>query len=376
MKVAIYGGSFDPIHLEHKNIIKACKKELGVDKVILLPTYLPPHKKKSKTSYEDRVNMINLMIEDLDYVEIDNYELTTNTDVNYAYNMLHKLKNKYPDFVYVIGGDSLKNIESWYKFDELLHDFSICVIKRDNVVFDYQYKINELKKKYNADITLLEYVGKDISSTYITISNYLYQDITQFVGKPVSTYIKEHKLYMNYDHFVSKIKSSVSERLFNHIVNTVLCGIKINQYCNLNISTTRVFVACVLHDIAKERKDLIYGVPPITVNTEIFHQFYGERVALYEYNITDEMVLDAIRFHTTAKPEMTDLGKLVFLADKICKGRTHDGVIEIREDLRINGFDSAFVKCLNWSYDYLISKGKSVYPLTKEAVDYYNKENV
>lgn len=376
MKVAIYGGSFDPIHLEHRKIIEACHDELKVDKVVILPTYLPPHKKKSKTSFNDRVNMIKIMLSDLDYVEIDDYELTTNTDVNYAYTMLHNLNNKYPDLIYVIGGDSFRNIESWYRYEELLHDFPLCIIKRNNVVFDYQAKIDEYTKKYKANITLLEHEGKDVSSTYITVSNFMYQDITEFVGDSVAKYIKDNHLYMNYDQFVSKVKSNVSERLFTHITNTVLCGIKINQYCNLNISTTRVFVACILHDIAKERKDVVYGVPPVTVNTEIFHQFYGERVAYYEYNITDEMVLDAIRFHTTAKPGMSDLGKLVFLADKICKGRTHDGVEDIREDLRVNGLDSAFKKCLNWSYDYLTSKGKSVYPLTKEAVDYYNKENV
>ena len=376
MKFAIYGGSFDPVHLEHKKIIEACKNELAVDKVIILPTYLPPHKKKSKTSFEDRVAMLNLMLSDLDYVEIDDYERQTNCEVNYAYNLLNDLRSKYQDLIYVIGGDSFQNIESWYRYEDLLKEFSICIVKRDNAIVNYEAKINEYKHKYNANITLLNHEGKDVSSTYITVCNYLYQDITEYVGVPVAKYIKDNSLYLNYDNFISKVKSSVSERLFTHITNTVLCGIKINQFCNLNISTTRVFVACLLHDIAKERKDIIYGVPPISVNTSIFHQFYGERVAYYEYNITDELVLDAIRFHTTAKPEMSNLGKLVYLADKICKGRTHDGVEDIREDLRINGLDSAFVKCLNWSYNYLVKKGQYIYPLTKEAVDYYNKENL
>ena len=375
MKVAIYGGSFDPVHLEHKKIVEACKSELNVDKVIILPTYLPPHKKKSKTSYEDRINMLNIMFSDLDYVEIDNYELNSMHDINYAYVMLNDLKEKYKDFVYVIGGDSFINLESWYNYEGLLKEFELCVVKRNNVIFDYESKAEEYRKKYNAKITLLKHNGKDVSSSYITISNYLYQDITEYVGKKVAEYINAKKLYLSYDNFVQNIKNSVSDRLFKHIVNTTLCGIKINQFCNLNISTTRVFVACMLHDIAKEREDLKYGIPIQTINTSIYHQFYGERVAYYEYNIKDEMVLDAIKFHTTAKPEMSDLAKVVFLADKICEGRTHDGVEDIRQDLLNNGLDSAFNKCLFWSYDYLISKKASVYPLTKEAVMYY-KENV
>ena len=73
---------------------------------------------------------------------------------------------------------------------------------------------------------------------------------------------------------------------------------------------------------------------------------------------------------------MTDLGKLVYLADKVCLGRTHDGVLDIRHDMEVNGFDSAFKKCLNWSYDYLVKNNKSIYPLTREAIDYYNNKEI
>lgn len=374
MRVAIYGGSFDPIHLEHRKIVTACKEELGVDKVILLPTYLPPHKKKSEVNYEDRINMLRLTFEDLDYVEIDDYEFRSGAEVNYAYDMLRELKKSYSDFVYVIGGDSFLNIESWYNFEGLLQENEICVVKRGHISCDYDAKIQEYRHKYDAKISVLDYVGGDCSSTYIRVLSYLHEDIEPYVGAKVANYILENKLYQKYENFVKKIKNSVSERLFNHIVNTTLCGIRINQTCNLKISTTRVFVACMLHDVAKERTDLLYGVPFQTVNTAIFHQFYGERVAYNEYNVNDDEVLDAIRFHTTAKPNMSTLGKLVFLADKICLGREYDGVNDIREVLKCEGFDEAFVKCLNWSYDYLVEKDRLIYPLTKEAVLYY-KEN-
>ncbi len=374
MKVAIYGGSFDPIHLEHRKIVTACKEELKVDKVILLPTYLPPHKKKSEVNYEDRINMVRLAFEDVDYVEIDDYEFRSGAEVNYAYDMLRELRKSYPNFVYVIGGDSFLNIESWYNFEGLLQENEICVVKRGLVNCDYDEKIKEYETKYDAKISVLNYVGGDCSSTFIRVLSYLHKDIEPYVGPKVAEYINENKLYQKYENFVKKIKNSVSDRLFTHIVNTTLCGIRINELCNLKISTTRVFVACMLHDIGKERKDILYGVPFQTVNTAIFHQFYGERIAHNEYNVNDDEVLDTIRFHTTGKPNMTTLGKLVFLADKICKGRDYEGVDDIRETLKTKGFEEAFLQCLNWSYDYLVQQDKLIFPLTKEAVIYY-KEN-
>lgn len=375
MKVAIYGGSFDPVHFEHRNIIDACYKELGVDKVVLLPTYLPPHKKKSETAFEDRVKMLELMFRNVSYVDIDKYELTTGKEVNYAYDMLKDLRKKYPDFVYVIGGDSLLNLDSWYKYEDLLRENELAVIKRENVDIDYENLIKKYTDKYNARITLLDYTGSKLSSTYIRFLCYLERDITEYVGKNVADYIEKKQLYTLFKPIVTKVKNSVSPKLFTHIANTVLCGVVINQICNLKISTTRVFASCLLHDIAKERTNLIYGVPPQTVSTPVFHQFYGEQVAYHEFKIKDEEVLDAIRFHTTAKPEMTNLGKLVYLADKICEGRDYDGVDEIRQALN-EGLDKAFLMCLNRSYEYVEQKGENVYPLTKEAVIYYNKENV
>lgn len=376
MKVAIYGGSFDPVHLEHLRIVEAVKEELNVDKVVLVPTFAPPHKEKSKADFEDRTNMLRIMFSVHDYVIIDEYESEISEGYNYAYDVLKHLKECYDDIVYVIGGDSFINLESWYEWENLLKENKLAIVKRGNLNFDYQKKIDEYRTKFHTDIIMMNYVGKNVSSTYIRIANYLDLSIAPYTGEKIAKYIRDYKIYTMFSAIVKKVKSDIDEKLYTHTVNTVLCAFQIRSDCNLKISSTRVFVACLLHDIAKERTDLKYGVPLNTVNTSIFHQFYGERVAYYEYNVKDEEVLDAIRFHTTAKPEMTELGMLVYLADKICKGRDYDGVQEIRDTAKVD-FYKAFRMCLKYSYEYVMTKTNAVYPLTKEAVKYYlNKENL
>ena len=74
MNIGIFGGAFDPFHTEHKNIIIKAYKELNLEKVIVVPSYFPPHKSYAMSSYECRREMVAKSVMDLPYVIIDDVE--------------------------------------------------------------------------------------------------------------------------------------------------------------------------------------------------------------------------------------------------------------------------------------------------------------
>ena len=109
MKIGILGGTFDPIHNAHIEIAKNALEQFKLDKVWIMPTPNPPHKDKANiTSVEDRVNMFKLAIENIDGLELCDYEIKKEGKV-YSADTLTELKELYPDdkFYFIIGSDSL-----------------------------------------------------------------------------------------------------------------------------------------------------------------------------------------------------------------------------------------------------------------------------
>ena len=79
MKIAIFGGSFDPIHTEHIRLAQAAIAELCLDKLFVMPAYAPPHKKGKKLSPdEDRLEMCRIAFRDMDKVSVCDYEIAKN----------------------------------------------------------------------------------------------------------------------------------------------------------------------------------------------------------------------------------------------------------------------------------------------------------
>lgn len=162
-KTIVFGGSFDPVHVEHTNILKAAVRELCADKVIVVPTKNPPHKSASKTPFSDRAEMARIAFSKVSAnVIVDDIE-NRNDGVNYSSDNLPVLEKKYGKFVYVIGGDSLLALESWHEPEFIVRNFEIAVFDREG----YQSakdKAAELNEKWNGKIRILKYVGKEVDS--------------------------------------------------------------------------------------------------------------------------------------------------------------------------------------------------------------------
>ena len=150
--IALFGGSFDPLHDGHKAIIKALDGFMDIDKTIVLPTFLNPFKSKSHASAEQRFNALHVEFKDIRDVEISDYEIKQKTKVASIQSVKHFLKI-YNKIYLVIGADTLATLHKWQDYKELKSLVDFIVVTRDNIQIPEEY------------ITL--HVEQNISSTQI-----------------------------------------------------------------------------------------------------------------------------------------------------------------------------------------------------------------
>lgn len=372
MKIGIFGGSFDPLHSEHISVIDGAKSRLKMDKVLLLPTYNPPHKEGGAVSYAERVEMLKIFTKSRDYVEIDETERQLNLTKSYAYIVLSEIKKKYPsdDLYYIIGSDSLRKFDSWARPDLVLKSVKVVVIGRGNDE-GVEELCKEYSRKYSSEI-IYGFTAKEESSSSIRLALELqrYDELKGRIYPPILEYIKERGLYSKYNNILCRLKESLSERTYEHSIRTA--EFMVENAWRVWEDYDRALLAGLLHDSAKGRAPLKDLSEYDTKATEVIHQYDGAVVAEKEYGICDEVVLDAIRYHTTGKPNFSPLGKLLYIADKLERGRDYEGVEELRAHLE-KGIDETFKRVLEHGIEYLRTRNKEIDLLTLRAYEWYNR---
>ncbi len=377
-KTIVFGGSFDPVHVEHTNILKAAVRELCADKVIVVPTKNPPHKSASKTPFSDRAEMARIAFSKVPAnVIVDDIE-NRNDGVNYSSDNLPALEKKYGKFVYVIGGDSLLALESWHEPEFIVRNFEIAVFDREG----YQSakdKAAELNEKWNGKIRILEYVGKEVDSHTIRDRLMLKADVSG-LDENVGRYIKSRNLYSGFFPYVDRAATYLDAKRLVHSKNTALVALSLNRNFCPKIDEDKVLLAGLLHDVGKmyDKTELPINIknaiPPDSIGTPVQHQFVSAEIVKNDFHISDEDVLNAIRFHTTGRENMSQFEKLIYVSDLISYERDFQGVESLRKAV-YNDFEKGFITCLTYSRDYVVETGRAVYPLTNKAINFY-KENL
>lgn len=177
--------------------------------------------------------------------------------------------------------------------------------------------------------------------------------------------------------YKDKLISNIGEKRYNHSLRVIDFALKINT----GLNEDKIRLASLLHDCAKynenyyleKYKDYCKFDNDILENKAIIHSFLGKIVAKKEYNIDDEEVLNAIKYHTTGRENMTQLEKIIFLADACEEKRNYEGVDEIR-DLAYKDLDMALIKSLDGTIKFLIKNKSIIFPLTVKARNYLLKE--
>ena len=375
MNVAIFGGSFNPVHNEHIKIAKSFITELNLDVLYVIPTNVAPHKKGDCVeSGIDRFNMLKLAFKDVEKVVVSNYELD-NGGVSYSYLTIKHFKNLFEEseIYFLMGSDMLDNFPTWKNPQEIAKDCTLTLVEREGDNFDNSKLINSVQRLYNAKVVKLNSIGKNLSSTKIRTSLYLGLDVSNDIPKSVFEYIKSKNLYEGSEYY-QYVKTKLPQKRKDHILGVITLSKKLAN--KLGVDGRKAELSALLHDVAKyeDYKDYKDFKLPKNCTKDIEHQYLGAYICEKVLNVKDEEVLNAVKYHTTGRDNMSTLEKIIYVADIIEPSRRFLGVEELRVAVEKN-FESGFITCLNEILSFLKRENKEIYPLTLKAYNYYAKEN-
>lgn len=372
-RIGILGGTFNPVHSQHIALAESAVKELALDRLIVMPTYLSPHKKSQPASGEDRLNMLRLAFKDKENIEVSDYEVEKQGK-SYTYQTVEYFKQNFDAEIYfIVGGDMLTDFKTWRYPERILAAANLAVFGRDDFFTDYEKEEKYFKNTFNKGFKRLSYQGESASSTKIRIYSAFGLSLDGLTDPKVAEYIKEKNLYKDVP-YVDFIKKTLTEKRLKHTANVVIAAL--SKAKALGLDEQKVLIACTLHDCAKYiDKDKVEGfLVEDDLPSPVVHAFLGAYVAQKVLKIEDQEILDAIRYHTSGKPNMSTLAKLVFVADMVEEDRTYEGVEALRAAFRREDFDACFKECLKEEVQHLLNKKQYIYKATLDAYEYYLKE--
>ena len=187
MNIAIYGGSFNPPHNGHIQIVKYILDKIDLDKLIIMPVGIASHRDPHMVSPAMRFDMCNIAFSDIAKVEVSDIEVKS-SKLCYTYDTLVGLKKIYGEgsqYYEIIGEDSLAYLDQWKNYRDLLEMCKIVVIKRQGYHGTITHK----------NIMLLDSPYFPYSSTQIREDVKKGLDISPYVTPDIVDYINKYKLY-------------------------------------------------------------------------------------------------------------------------------------------------------------------------------------
>ena len=186
-QIGILGGNFNPVHNAHLVVADQVRQQLGLDQVLLMPEYEPPHVDKKETIDEKhRLKMLELAIEGIEGLGIETIELERK-GISYTYDTMKLLTEQHPDtdYYFIIGADMVDYLPKWYRIDELVELVQFVGVQRP------RYKSGTSYPVIWVDVPLM-----DISSSMVR--DFLSQGRTPnfLLPQPVLDYIEKEGLYL------------------------------------------------------------------------------------------------------------------------------------------------------------------------------------
>ncbi len=368
-RLLFYGGTFDPPHSGHLHLLRQAIRRFPFDKVIVMPTAIPPH--KQSTHYltdEKRLNALKMLVSSVRGAVVSDWEMQKGGK-SYSIETIEYLRSQYPEYEiwFLMGSDMFLSFERWYQADRLAKVCTLLVAPRtDADIKLLQPMAKKLENEYHAKCVILQAPVLERSSTLIRqgqrdpslpleIQYYLYGDEAL---EPLEKYLRENLTQAKFDH-----------------------SYRVAEYaCRLSrihgVDEGKTYLASLLHDATKcwgKGRQLAYLdkrkyklSPEDKQAPQIYHQITGALFAEKQFGVRDREILDAIKCHTTGRRKMTPLDKILFLADSIEPARAYDGVEEMRRVAEQN-LNRAVLMNFDRSIVYIVSKGFFLHPQTVAA---------
>ncbi|MCL1924809.1 MAG: nicotinate-nucleotide adenylyltransferase [Defluviitaleaceae bacterium] len=362
-KIAIFGGSFDPIHNGHLQVMASIKEDLAIDELIIIPTGENPLKGK-RTPKEHRLNMVKLAVNkqntDKQKYTISDIEIKR-AGLSFSHETMKIIKeeNEEAELFFTIGADILEDLEAWEGFEKLKELVTFLILNRPG----YPLKIPKNIKYRVFKIPFLE-----ISSTYVRELISDEKEFEHLVPREAAAYIKENELYkISFDNSIYEYADAelkkLKEKRYKHIFGVAEEAMALAKHYNINEEKAKI--AALFHDIAKEYtreqidehiKKYNTQMPPLTITqTPLIHGFIGADLA-EEQGIQNKDILDAIRYHTIGRSNMGMLEKIIYIADAFEPNR----IFPEREKLKSLAYED-INRAIHTQLMYLLEKKRGMF---------------
>ena len=389
-RIGIYGGTFNPPHIGHLEAAKQAVSNLKLDRLLMVPANIAPHKvlpPNSPTAMQ-RLAMLRIAAADCPQIEISDVELCRE-GVSYTWQTIRALRQQHPDaeLILIMGTDMFLSFRNWKNPEAILEDASLAVFYRGD---RDEHTAVEAEKAYweekGIQVRLVQNDVINISSTQMR-RLLIFRCAADFLPQGVLDYIREHYLYdtrTNWKNLPMEQLEQVVISLLNpnrvaHVLGCRDTAVQLAKHWGANEEDAAR--AGILHDITKA----IDGPLQLTLcdaygkilsdfsrkYPKTLHAYTGALVAERIFG-ENEAVVAAIASHTTGKADMNLLEKIIYVADYMEPCRNFPGVEELRR-LAFTDMDAALKLGLEMTLEHLARQGAEVSPESREALAWLNR---
>ena len=209
LRLGVFGGTFDPIHVGHLDAAAAARDALALDEVLFVPSHVPPHRSADpRATMFHRFAMVALATADLPAYRASDVELRR-TGASYTYETLDGLHADgwaASQLFFILGADAFAEIAQWREFDRVVQGTNLAVVGRTGTSLESALARTPLRPRVrpldqareqstSTGVYLIEASTRDVSSTQIRAELAAGRSIGQLVPETVERHIIRHGLY-------------------------------------------------------------------------------------------------------------------------------------------------------------------------------------
>ena len=391
--IGIYGGTYNPPHVGHMRAAAHAISTLVLDRLLLIPNGIPPHKKTAVESPEGhrRLKMLELSSRGMEKAQVSDLELRRQGK-SYTVDTIRALHQMYPEdrLILLMGTDMFLSFLTWYQPDEIMSMAELAVFYRGEKGEQEAIARQKLEmERLGARVHLISNPVTTISSTDLR-RMLVFRCADPFLCPGVGDYIRENGLYgtgkeytgLSMDELEETVVSLLKENRVAHVLGCRDSAVELAR--RWGADETDAARAGLLHDITKALDGPLqltlcgeYGIllnKFSQENPKTLHALTGSLVADQIFG-ENEAVVRAIRYHTTGRPDMDLLEKIIYIADYIEANRDFPGVHRLRE-AAFRNIDEALLMGLEMAIAHVKRQGQELAQTTADAVRFLRERGV
>ena len=381
MRIGIFGGTFNPPHNGHKKLALEIKEKADLDRILIIPTFTPPHKEgKDLASGEHRIKMCEMMFSE-DFFSVSDMEINRQGK-SYTYYTLLELKEAFPDdeLFLIIGSDMLLSFHTWFRYEDIISMVTLCVATREDKVDFNQlltYSHNTLGLGEDS-IIIADIEPYECSSTDVRKLLSLGLDASIMTGREIFDYMRLNLLYESpFMDYKRLLREKLDDYRFLHSLNVAESAAALARLYGAD--EEKAYFAGLLHDIMKNEnnEDMLKCIAKGGIilsrtekeNPKLWHAIAGEAYLRTELGVTDKEILSSVRYHTTGKADMSIFEKIIYVADYISAERNYPDVDVMRHLSYEKSLDEACLYSLQYTLKSLSEKKGIIH---EDSLAFYN----